>query len=383
MKNEISVQSFDSRRVKSRVQVWKVIGLTLLCCGSLYGQRITSFDAPGAGNAPFSGQGTFPTAITPGGVIAGYVLDANNVYHGFIRDHHGSFTTIDVPGASNTPNAYPTEGTQVTSINPGGTIVGYYTTIDKSPFGFYYTATHNFLRTPDGTITNIDPPNFYRSNSGSPAAGGPVVINDLGIVTGNYTSSKNFGTHGFLYTPGATPPFTSFDPPSSSETIPTGINSSGQINGFCDNGNLGFLRNPDNTYVLFASSPNTYTTGINNRGDIIGSVEYNIYYGPPYGFLRTAAGTIQGGGLNSNVFPGYGANIFPYAINPRGTITGNYFNFALGQYSGFELRGNNFTSFDPTGSTNTTAPSAINPAGDITGSWYDSNFVAHGFLRVH
>jgi hypothetical protein len=77
---------------------------------------------------------------------------------------------------------------------------------------------------------------------------------------------------------------------------------------------------------------------------------------------------------------------FPYAINPAGTITGNYFNTtppSLGQYSGFvQTAGGIFTSFDPPDSTNTTAPTAINPAGDNIGNYPDATFVTHGFLRI-
>jgi probable HAF family extracellular repeat protein len=369
MKNEIRVQSFGSGGVMNRPQVWKAVGLTLLaCCLQLYGQQkatITTFDAPGAGTGQY--QGTFATTINPAGVIAGYYLDANNVYHGFVRSRGGSFTSFDAPGAGNTPNAYPIQGTQATSINSTGTIVGYYT--DSS--GNF--VSHCFLWAPNGTITNIDPPGSLGSSNQ-----GPIVINEAGAVAGNYTSPIDYGTHGFLRTPGGTFIFP-FDPPSYNGTIPTGINSIGAITGFC-NGIIGFLRNPDGTFAVFAPSGNTNATGINNGGEIIGYLEYNIYYGPPYGFLRTAKGVI-----NSNVFPGSGANVFPYAINSAGTITGNYFNTtppSLGQYSGFVLTANGiFTSFDPPGSTNTTAPTAINPAGEITGYYPDANFVYHGFLR--
>jgi hypothetical protein len=43
---------------------------------------VTLLDAPGAGTG--RGQGTIPVSINPGGQIAGYYLDANYVYHGFL-----------------------------------------------------------------------------------------------------------------------------------------------------------------------------------------------------------------------------------------------------------------------------------------------------------
>jgi hypothetical protein len=44
-------------------------------------------------------------------------------------------------------------------------------------------------------------------------------------------------------------------------------------------------------------------------------------------------------------------------------------------------RDGTFTTFDPPGSTGTSA-SVINPAGVITGSYSDANGAGHGFLRI-
>jgi hypothetical protein len=39
------------------------------------------------------------------GTIAGYYVDANNVYHGFVRDQRGRFiTSFDAPGAGAVPS---------------------------------------------------------------------------------------------------------------------------------------------------------------------------------------------------------------------------------------------------------------------------------------
>jgi hypothetical protein len=45
--------------------------------------HITSFRAPRAGNQP--GQGTVPSGINQQGIIAGYYIDAENVFHGLVR----------------------------------------------------------------------------------------------------------------------------------------------------------------------------------------------------------------------------------------------------------------------------------------------------------
>jgi hypothetical protein len=87
------------------------------------------------------------------------------------------------------------------------------------------------------------------------------------------------------------------------------------------------------------------------------------------------------------VVPAMRQGTFAFAINPAGTITGNY--FASNQYHGF-LRATTggeertpkvtFTTFDPPASLGT-SPSAINSAGTITGSHFDASFMQHGFLR--
>ena len=50
----------------------------------LSAQTITTFDAPGGGTGP--GQ---VWSIAPNGAVAGYYLDSNNVFHGFVREPAG------------------------------------------------------------------------------------------------------------------------------------------------------------------------------------------------------------------------------------------------------------------------------------------------------
>ena len=73
----------DKDKLKSRV--------------TAHAQTITVFDAPGAGTGP--GQGTLGIAIHPSGAIAGASIDANSVWHGFLRAPCGALTTFDAPGA--------------------------------------------------------------------------------------------------------------------------------------------------------------------------------------------------------------------------------------------------------------------------------------------
>ncbi len=60
---------------------------------------IITFDAPGAIPVAGSFDGTFPSSINDGGTIAGIYVDADTLYHGFLRSPGGEFTTLDAPGA--------------------------------------------------------------------------------------------------------------------------------------------------------------------------------------------------------------------------------------------------------------------------------------------
>jgi hypothetical protein len=53
-------------------------------------------------------------------VIEGLYLDANNLYHGFVRTRDGTITAIDVPGAGTARF----QGTLPSNINSEGAITG-------------------------------------------------------------------------------------------------------------------------------------------------------------------------------------------------------------------------------------------------------------------
>jgi probable HAF family extracellular repeat protein len=83
----------------------------------------------------------------------------------------GTFTTIDVPGAT---------GTNVTGINPRGDIVGQYTDADGVEHGFLLSG---------GEFTMIDVPSAMSTSA--------IGINPEGDIVGAYTSPDG-RSHGFL-----------------------------------------------------------------------------------------------------------------------------------------------------------------------------------------
>jgi len=95
------------------------------------------FEAPGADTTD-AYHGTFPESLNNFGAIAGYYLDGNGVYHGFLRNPHGTFATFEAPGADT--NAGDFNGTFPINISLSGAITGYY--IDAN------SVYHGFLRRP-------------------------------------------------------------------------------------------------------------------------------------------------------------------------------------------------------------------------------------------
>jgi hypothetical protein len=131
----------------------------------------------------------------------------------------------------------------------------------------------------------------------------------------------------------------------------------------------------------------------------------NVHY---HAFTRSADGTITTFDAASGFL-----NTSAEAINPAGTITGNFanagdilhsfvrahdgtvttFNVAPGLYTAtyYDTEGvihgfvraadGTISMFDAPGSA-LTIPNSINPAGDIVGLYHDASGVTHGFLRT-
>jgi hypothetical protein len=94
-----------------------------------------SFDAPLADmTIPYNG--TYPTSLNDVGGITGQSLDINEIFHGFVRNPAGEFESFDAPGADTNGGDY--NGTFPIDMNLFGAIAGYY--IDAS------NVYHGFIR---------------------------------------------------------------------------------------------------------------------------------------------------------------------------------------------------------------------------------------------
>jgi len=91
---------------------------------------LTTFDAPGAGTDSYEGTGCFsdcPVSLNDWGAITGVYIDANFVYHGYLRSPEGKIVTVDPLGSV---------GTLPFSINDWGAITGYYIDTNNVYHGF-------------------------------------------------------------------------------------------------------------------------------------------------------------------------------------------------------------------------------------------------------
>jgi uncharacterized membrane protein len=240
----------------------------------VFAASFTTFDVPG-----FEGR-TTPLGINAQGQIVGMVGS-----HGFLLDH-GTFTLIDVPGASET---------QARGINDKGQIVGLY--FDGQSGG---PGRHGFLLD-HGIFTTIDMP-------GS-TTGLLDGINDKGQIVGSFSGGVFLLDHGHF------------------TNVPTlidafAINARGEIVGDAVQGGSCVL---DNGAVNIIDVPGsvantTRALRINNRGQVVGFYFFDTHHGFLFDHGRFT--TIDVPGAVATELTG---------INGAGHIVG-FFNDAGGQH---------------------------------------------------
>jgi hypothetical protein len=358
--------------------------------------RIIEFDAPGAGSTPDSGFGTQGGDINPEGAIVGMFSDTNNVMHGFVRTYHDRLTTFDAPGAGSVGNLYfkltPAgvlggQGTYPFSMNPEGTITGFY--FDENTVG------HGFVRTYDGRFTSFDDPD---AGTISPQVTAALNINSAGMIAGNYFDANSV-RHGFVRTPDGK--FINFDPPDSVFSfvcVAMCLNQRGEITGdFLTNDGVshGFVRAPDGRITTFdvpgagtdgSQGQGTFVASINAEGAATGS--YTTGDNVNHGFMRSPDGRIAtfdvpGAGTDGSQAQG----TYAEAINAEGVVTGQYIDLNDVNHGFVRTPNGRFIYFDAPGagsdpgSYEGTIPLAINAEGEITGAYIDSKWVLHAFVR--
>jgi hypothetical protein len=344
---------------------------------------IHTIDAPGAGNGP--GQGTIAFEVSPAGAVMGEYIDANYVYHGFLRSPQGAFITFEVPGSG----AGPGYGTQPNSMNSRGEITGDF--IDSN------ASSHGFVRYPDGEIVTFDAPGAGSGNCVPPiiCANGTtgLSINPEGTVSGQYVD-KDGVFHGFLRSSSGL--IQRFDAPGAGTssgqgtfvTSTDGINPAGAIaGGYADAGGVvhALIRNPDGSFATFDPPGSVFTdnSGITPNGTVTSFyADAGLAY---HGYVRASDGEftlfdVSGGGTGS------GQGTEPLNINARMDVTGAYIDSNGVNHGFLRYARGTITRFDApeagTASGQGTIPIFNNLADAICGYYVDANGVSHGFLRT-
>jgi hypothetical protein len=213
-------------------------------------------------------EGTGFFAINDFGVIVGGYVDKNFVQHALLVKSDGKVISYEAPGAGNAPGNpnnisplgdYLYQGTNAAGISPGLNEWGAVTSTYLDGNNVY----HGYLRSPDGTFTDFDPPG---AGKGFTQGTIPIGLNDLGVITGFYLDDNNV-YHGFLGRPGA---FTTVDAPGADTTDalygtqPAGLNDFGAITGsYLDANSVwhGFLLNPDGKFTTIDAPGADLTSG--------------------------------------------------------------------------------------------------------------------------
>jgi hypothetical protein len=306
----------------------------------------TQIDVPGAVD-------TRASAINDSGTAAGYYLDQNNHWLGFVRHKAGTLETFD-----------PKHATQVYvyAINSAGMVVG-----------GYNAGGGGFIRAADGTITDVSCP-----ADGYGAV--PTSINDDGVVAGScLNSSDNTDLRGFVRTADGTALMFS----AATDAVRTyvwGIDSKGDVSGdydYYDNSvlkNLGFIRTANGKITTFDVPKGTGTIIVrcmNESGAVAGSYQDKKSRSHPY--LRSADGTITEYDTPKEWFgPGC-------AMNADGSVVSSY---NTSTPEGYLRAPSGTITTLPIADSKETIPTGINAKNVIAGWFADdvSPYHTHGFL---
>ena len=124
------------------------------------------------------------------------------------------------------------------------------------------------------------------------------------------------------------------------------------------------------TTIDYPGATETYGTGINSNGDVVGLYDdpANVFHG----FLFS-------NGIFTAIDPPGSIYTNPFDINDLGEIVGYYVTSDnIGH--GFILQGSTYTTLDAPGNSSSTIAYSVNNAGEIVGSYTDQTNVAHGFI---
>jgi hypothetical protein len=215
------------------------------------GGRYTTFDFPGAGGTA-AGLGD----INDRGRIAGFYSDEAGNYRSFLRGRRGGFTPIVNPRASG-PSPYGS-GTAVYGINDRGVMVGVYAAGGT---------IHGFIRDRHGEFRTVDYPGAAETVLSEINEKGQIV-GAYGDQVGSGTPHDfllDQGRFTSIEFPGAPDSFVD-DVNNRREIVGYYVDASGANHGYLRDrgGHYSPIDHPD------AAPPGSDTNGLNDRGEIVG-----------------------------------------------------------------------------------------------------------------
>lgn len=189
-------------------------------------------------------------------------------------------------------------------------------------------------------------------------------INQKGSVAGlYYDASQN--RHGIFLPVGGT--LVEFNPPGSTDTVPTAINSFNQIVGLAKiNGKfVSFLRSGTGKYVILSlpGASDFRANAINDSKQIAGW--YTDSSNVSHSYIRQPDGTFtffdepDAGSLGT----------FAQSMNSSGAVTGYYYDSQSGIHAFVRDAAGNFSSFDAPEEVGSTGANKINDAGAVIGTY--------------
>jgi len=283
-----------------------------------------------------------------------------------------TYTSIDYPGA-----AY----TQVFGINNSGQAVGSGLNFDINGIPNILVATFTY-NSKKGTFTPLaQPPGTSKADA--------LGINEPGVMVGGVTFDGGLTESGFVRSKQGA--YTVFRHPGCADTTARAINNTGLVSGYADTCTasdfVGFIYDPArNLYTDFLPGPLTIAQGINNRGQVVGSVFLDPgvactgCLAGRYGFLRAANGAVSYFRVN-------GRSTAARGITDSGLITG-FVSVGSGANKGFviTLAGLPYESINTTllefPGALSTIPEGISNAGAIVGIWNAASGPSRGFIAM-
>jgi len=267
-----------------------------------------------------------------------------------VRATSFTFTTIDVPGATNT---------YAIGINNAGQIVGSFS--EDNPDRFT-----GFLDT-NGVLTTINVPGAVGTSASA--------ISNTGIIAGSFTDTQPPRIQALLFvdTNGV---FDQIIYSGANMIVPRGINDAGEIVGTVAGYTFG-VRSfvyANGVFTTFhfpgMDDQSIAVEGINDSGEIVG--------------FSFEGGFVDNNGVFTTFNPPNSSLTEGFAISDSGVIAGNYFDTVTSQRHGFVYENGVFMNIDdPVALKGSTELRGINDAGQIVGFYYDKiTGRLHGFLAT-